>query len=168
MLFRTILMLFTIVMASSLSALPLPNGPTLLTISGAISNTNQDDVAVYDLEMLENLPQHVVATRNPWNTGTHHYRGVNPKALLEAVGATGNVLRIQALNQYITEVPIADFDRYDMVFATHMDDIPMSVRSRGPMMLVYNFDATPSLHSEIFYGRSIWQIRSIEVLTRAE
>ncbi|TPE53458.1 hypothetical protein FJM67_06535 [Maribrevibacterium harenarium] len=166
MLFRVFFLLTLFFSTPWTQALPLPDHAPILTVTGAIKITNQPGKAVFDAAMLARLEQKVVVTHNPWSTSARRYRGVTPQALLDAVGADGNVLRIKALNNYITEVPVSDFRRFDVVFATHVDGEIMSVRSKGPIMLVYNFDSSPTLQAEVYYGRSIWQITSIEVIQR--
>jgi hypothetical protein len=39
----------------------------------------------------------------------------------------------------------------------------MPVRDRGPLFAVYPFDALPELRNAVYYSRSAWQLRSIEV-----
>jgi hypothetical protein len=40
----------------------------------------------------------------------------------------------------------------------------MSVRDKGPLWVIYPYDAVPEYKSERIYARSIWQLVSIEVL----
>ena len=40
----------------------------------------------------------------------------------------------------------------------------MAVRDRGPLFVVYPFDAQPELRNAVYYSRSAWQLKSIEVL----
>ena len=37
------------------------------------------------------------------------------------------------------------------------------VREKGPMMLIYPFDAYPELHAQQYLNRSIWQLHAITV-----
>ena len=39
----------------------------------------------------------------------------------------------------------------------------MSVRDKGPLFVIYPFDEAPELNNETYYGRSAWQVKSIEV-----
>jgi hypothetical protein len=43
---------------------------------------------------------------------------------------------------------------------------PMPVRDKGPLFVIYPFDAQPELRNAIYYSRSAWQLRSIEVRDR--
>ena len=69
-----------------------------------------------------------------------------------------------ALNNYKVEIPIDDASRYAVLLATRLDGEPMSVRDKGPLLVIYPFDAHPELRSAVYYSRSAWQLRSIEVL----
>ena len=40
---------------------------------------------------------------------------------------------------------------------------PMSVRDKGPLWVVYNFDSNPEFQTEVMYSRSIWQLDRIVV-----
>lgn len=39
----------------------------------------------------------------------------------------------------------------------------LSVREKGPMMLIYPFDTYPELHAQQYLNRSIWQIHAITI-----
>jgi len=38
------------------------------------------------------------------------------------------------------------------------------VRDKGPLFMIYPFDAQPELRSAVYYSRSVWQLSEIEVL----
>ena len=44
-----------------------------------------------------------------------------------------------------------------------LDGKPMSIRDKGPLMLVYPFDLDADLYNEKYFSRSVWQIKEIEV-----
>ena len=39
----------------------------------------------------------------------------------------------------------------------------MSVRDKGPLFVVFNYDSAAELRSERYYNRSIWQLRRLQV-----
>jgi hypothetical protein len=145
-------------------ALPEPKGDVILTITGSIENTNAVGTADFDLEMLADLTNRDTSTETPWHEGTPTFSGPLGAALLDLIGATGGTLRITALNDYMVEVPVSDLHDYPVIFATHIDGMPMSVRDKGPIFLIYPFSEYPELLNEVHFGRSAWQIRSIEVI----
>jgi hypothetical protein len=51
-----------------------------------------------------------------------------------------------------------------VLLARLLDDEPMAVRDKGPLFIVYPFDAKSELRNALYYSRSAWQLKSIEVL----
>jgi len=143
-------------------ALNIPKGQIILTVSGAIEITNAPNAAVFDLDMLQALPQKTITTGTPWVKGVHTYRGFSAVDLLEQVGNKGALLQVIALNEYMTEIPLVDFAEHGAIFATHQDGHRISVRNLGPIKVVYPFDTNPVLKTEVFFSRSIWQINKIK------
>lgn len=140
-----------------------PKGPVVLTVSGKITQTNQGNTAVFDLDMLENLQQRTTRTSTPWHTGVVEFKGPLGTALLKAVGAQGTQLVVAALNDYKSRVPVNDLNKHDVIFATQIDGKPIPLRNKGPLFLMYPFDEQPELKTEMYFNRSVWQIKSVVV-----
>jgi hypothetical protein len=85
------------------------------------------------------------------------------KVLLEHVGAKGETADVMALNNYQTAIPVADFTTYPVILATKMDGEPMTVRNKGPLFIMYPFDAVPELQTELYLSRAAWQVRTITI-----
>ncbi|MCA1968878.1 unnamed protein product [Ciceribacter sp. T2.26MG-112.2] len=159
----------TFIFAALLAAAPaaeldVPKGPVILTISGAVAQPNRDGSAVFDLSMLEGLEGRRVTMETPWTQGEVEFSGPFLREVLEAAGADGSRLIIRALNGYSAELPISDARDIDTILATRLDGKIMTVRTKGPSMLVYPFDQDRALYNEKYFARSVWQIGEIEVL----
>jgi hypothetical protein len=161
-------LLFLSLLSASSYALDKPKNRVILTISGAINTTNVGQEAQFDLEMLQALPQHTITTHNPWTEGAHTYQGFSLKDLLDSLGNQGTLLQISALNQYMTEAPLQDYNVEGAILATHQDGKPMSVRKLGPIMVIYPFDTNNDFKTEVYYGRSVWQVNKINSLIITE
>lgn len=144
-------------------ALDKPAGETVLTVTGAVTQTNDGKNAVFDLTMLEALPGRKASMETPWTEGTVEFSGPLLREVLKAAGANGAHLRVKALNDYAADVPAEDAE-LDTILATQLNGKAMSVRDKGPLMLVYPFDLDKGLYNEKYFGRSVWQIKEIEVL----
>ena len=149
--------------ASTAAALEVPDDRVLLSVDGDIQTTNRGRKAVFDGQMLESLAGRTINTGTPWHDGENTFRGPLARSVLEAVGAQGESVIASALNDYAAEIPISDFERYDVILATHMNGERMTVRDRGPIFVIYPFDDNPSLHQEAIYGRSVWQVNELTV-----
>lgn len=143
-------------------ALETPTGPVILTVKGSISETNVGDTAQFDLPMLEKLTSREATMETPWTKGAATFKGPLLSAVLKAVGASGGAIKVRALNDYAADIPAEDAE-LATILATHLDGKRMSVRDKGPLMLVYPFDLDQSLYNEKYFARSVWQIKEIEV-----
>lgn len=149
--------------AAQAAGLAAPTGEVVLTVTGKIATTNAGAGATYDMAMLEALPGRATVTETPWTKGTVKFEGPLGAALLDQVGASGETLKITALNDYVVEVPAEDFRKWPVILATRKDGKAMPVRDKGPIFVIYPFDLDRSLYNEKIFSRSAWQVKSIEV-----
>lgn len=152
------------VAGASASDLQKPTGDVVLTVTGAIDNVNADKTAVFDMAMLEAAAGRSATMRTPWADGKTTFEGPFLRSILKMVGAHGKSLKITALNDYASDIPIGDATDYDTILATKLNGKHMSVRDKGPVFLVYPFDTNDELYNEKYFSRSVWQIKSIEVI----
>lgn len=158
------LALSTLLLFSGLSlALDKPIGPAVLRISGLVTQPNMQQQAVFDMAMLQALPQHSFTTQTPWYAEPVKFTGPLLPDVLAAAGAKGEGITAIALNDYRTEIPFSDALKYDLIVATLMNDQPMPVREKGPLFLVYPFDSKAELQAATFYNRSAWQLRALQI-----
>lgn len=148
---------------TSTMASEAPTGNVVLTVSGQISETNMDGSFVFDMEMLEALPQYGFVTNTPWHPEAHEFSGPLLREVLARVGAEGDTVQAIALNDYKVDIPIEDASKFDMIIARLMDGEPMSVRNKGPLFIIYPFDQQHETQSQIYYNRAIWQLKAINI-----
>ena len=143
--------------------LALPNDKVILSVSGYIEASNKDGSAEFDRAMLEALGMESFETTTPWYNGLVKFEGVRMQKLMQAVGASGKSVTAIALNDYTTDIPVADFERYGVLLAMKRDGNNMPVRDKGPLFIVYPYDSKPELKTQKFYSRSAWQVAKLEV-----
>jgi hypothetical protein len=140
-----------------------PKGEVILTINGAIAQTNSPDGATFDMEMLQALPASGFETSSNWTVGKNRFDGVPLKALLDAVGAKGGTITATALNNYSVQIPIEAIEDNAPIVAYHIDGQTFSRRDKGPLWIVFPYDAGPEYQTELVYGWSIWQLAILTV-----
>lgn len=140
-----------------------PANKPILVISGSIQNTNKDKTAEFDREMLMALGLQLVETTNPWYDGKTRFEGVHLDQLMKLVGAKGTTIRIVALNDYVTTIPLDDFKKFKVILAMKRDGNFITVREKGPLFIIYPYDSDPQLKSQTYYTRSAWQVSEIIV-----
>ena len=141
-----------------------PTGPVLLTISGAIDNPNVGDEAHFDREMLLSLGTRTLRTSTSWTDGVREFEGVLGSDIMWAVGATGTVAEATALNEYTVDIPLSDFDEYDVVFALSMDGELLTPGDRGPIWPVYPKDDHRELQNRAADKKWIYQLTSMHIV----
>lgn len=145
-------------------ALEPPAGKVLLTVTGQIAERNGPDGAQFDLALLEKLPQLSYRTRTPWYPEARKFTGVRLRDLLAVLGAPPRAsVSAEAINDYRATIPAEDWNEHDVMIAWRLDDEPMAVRDKGPLVVMYPFDAEPKLRNAVRYGRAVWQLRRLDV-----
>lgn len=162
---RLIAMLLSLMVSSQVWAgeLPKPTGKVLLTLSGNIENTNEDGKAVFDVASLEKLGMVTFQTISPWYNGRTTFTGISLQKLMDYVGAKGSLVKVTALNDYTTEIPLSDFKKYNVILAMKVNGEYMRIRDKGPLFVVYPYDSMPELNNQIFYSRSAWQVSRMSI-----
>jgi len=144
-------------------ALEPATGSPLLNVTGNIKQTNAGRVAVFDMELLEKLPQHSFETKTPWHKGPTKFTGPLLRDILAATGASGHTLLATAVNDYRVTIPMEDAQKHDVIVVRLTNGQPMALRDKGPLLIMYPFDQQPTLRSALYFSRCIWQLRGLEV-----
>ena len=143
--------------------LAMPAGKPILEISGKIRAFNDGTTARFDRAMLEALGTTSFQTSTPWYSGAVTFEGVPMTTLLNTVGAYGKQIVVTALNDYTSQIPIADFAEFGVMIALKRDGAYMPVRDKGPLFIVYPYDSHAELRQQKYYSRSAWQVAKIVV-----
>ena len=135
----------------------------ILTITGNVHKRAGADGIDFDLPALAKLPQTSFSTKTPWYAQPRKFTGVLLKDLLASVGGSGSTLRAMALNDYRVELPAEDWLQHGAMLAYLLDDKPMTVREKGPLVIIYPFDQRREVRTAVHYSRAVWQLRSLEL-----
>ncbi|TKU04158.1 oxidoreductase [Citrobacter sp. wls830] len=162
---RLFVMLLSLVVSTQLWAgeLSKPTGQVLLTVSGNIENTTEDGKATFDTASLEKLGMVSFQTTSPWYNGRTTFTGIPLQKLMDFVGAKGSVVKVTALNDYTTVIPLDDFKKYNVILALKINGKYMRIRDKGPLFIVYPYDSIPELNNQIYYSRSAWQVSRMDI-----
>jgi hypothetical protein len=144
-------------------ALDAPKGKVVLTVTGKVGAPNKEATAVFDMAMLQKLPQRTFSTQTPWDPKPTTFTGPLLRDVLAAAKATGTTLEATALNDYKITLPADDAVQFDVVLAHKMNGETIPVRTKGPLFIIYPFDSQPELKAVKYYERSIWQLKTLSV-----
>jgi hypothetical protein len=140
-----------------------PTEKPILTISGKVATTNKEGEALFDRPMLESLGMVTIETSTPWDTGKVRFEGVLLDKVMKQVGASGERVVVVALNDYSSEIPLEDFAKHNVIIALKRNGEYMPVSDKGPLFIIYPFDAKPELKRQTYYSRSVWQVAKMIV-----
>ncbi len=133
--------------------------PVILTITGPGGSPSHD----LTLADLEKLPKAEIRTTTPWHDGVQHFEGVSLQVLMESLKLNGANAQVVALNRYRTTIPTKDFSDHKPILAYRRNGAAMEVREKGPLFVIYPYDANAALKNDTYFSRSAWQVRSISV-----
>lgn len=136
-----------------------PRPSIVLTVSGV----GVKDEVRFDMAMLAALPQRSFTTHTPWYPAARKFTGPLLRDVLAAAGARGRVIEAIAINDYKVDIPIEDALGHNLIVARLLDDKPMLLRDKGPLFIIYPFDADRQLRSSLFYSRSAWQLKALRI-----
>ncbi|MEM9440668.1 MAG: molybdopterin-dependent oxidoreductase [Pseudomonadota bacterium] len=143
--------------------LPAPQGTVLLTISGHIGETNVDDRAEFDRDMLQSIGVVEFETRTPWTEGDVRFTGISVAALLERVSPSGASVRAVAANDYVANIPIAILRDGGAILAMQMDGEPLTLRNKGPLWIIFPWSDKPELDRIEIHNYAVWQLLSMQI-----
>ncbi|QLI81782.1 molybdopterin-dependent oxidoreductase [Chitinibacter fontanus] len=153
---RACVLLLGLLMAQLVSAAEASTAPTILTITGQVKSTE-----TFSLTELDKLPQKKMTVQIPWYPEPQTFEGPLLRDVLKLAGAKGKLMKLQALNDYVIEVPMGDAEKYDVIIASRLNGKTMSVREKGPLFVMYPFDRHEELRKTDYFRRCAWQLKQI-------
>ena len=153
---RVVFALLVVLLAlAPLSGPARAEGPVVLTVTGAIDNTNRgpfdpfadvlfgalqesfEKAYALSLDDLAALPQQTVEVGYPNWPGPVTVSGPSLASVLDLVGATGSEVLVQAVDGYAPAFKIDEVRAGTFVLATSRDGTPLALGGRGPVWLVF-------------------------------
>lgn len=136
-------------------------GLDLLLLDGDVNSGTP--VGLTDADLLA-LPQKEFETRTQWTNGLRRFSGPLLVDLLHRYSAGPGELQLTATNAYSVTVSRDLVTAQGPIIANRIDGEPFSLREKGPLWLVYNYDQGPAFRTEVVFAASVWQLRQITVL----
>lgn len=148
-----------LIAALLLSSVPVAAESVLLTLTGAVTD-GRVELTRADFDAMD---WHEFATSTSVTDNRPKFRGVLMRDILARAGAEGRHVRATALNDYVIDIPVEDFHRFDVLAALYMDGVPLSPRDKGPLWIVYPRDDHGVLADIRYDMRWVWQLVALHV-----
>lgn len=140
-----------------------PQGAVILTVDGAIQRQNAGQTALFDLPLLDALPQVTFSTTTIWTEGTIMFSGPALMSVLDWLQAEPGNVRASAANDYSVTLAPDTIGPDFPILATRKNGVPFGARDSGPIWLVYPYDSSAEYRSDLIYSQSVWQLTHITV-----
>jgi hypothetical protein len=147
-------------LSASIAAEAATPADTVLVIDGAIAGGKP---AAFDLAVLKSLPVTRVTTMTPWTDGENLFEGVRLRDLLARLGAQGNAVLADAVDDYAVKIPMEDIRDYDVIVAYAMNGKPLPADDKGPLWVIYPYSEYSGLQKDLYFSRSVWQLNRLTV-----
>jgi hypothetical protein len=145
--------------------IPVPQGETALTLSGAIATTNEGAELRLDLATIDQfgLVQYTVV--DPWQNRSMKFSGVLLADLLKYAGVAPSAtsLHLVALDDYQADISLEDVRKWPILLATRVDDLRPAVVDGGPTRIVFPYHAFPQIDTRVYNGQWVWSVKTIDV-----
>lgn len=162
--------------------IPTPTGHVLLTLGGAVTETNlpardaedggllgylevqHDGAAGFDAAMLDGLEQvEITITYGPeGKQRAIAFSGPLLSDVMTLAGAAGKTARPMALDGYQSEIMWESITDHQPIVATHADGAPMGIGGYGPTMIVFPVTDDADL-AQKQAGQQVWAIAYIAI-----
>ncbi len=145
-------------------AAPKPEGKVVLTVVGAISNTNSDKGLELDMAMLEGIKLTDYEGKDPW-LGNKKYTGVLISDILKFAGVSDTAVEVTTVAKDGKKVviKIADVNKFPIMLATKDNNKVIGSGLGGPVKLVFPYTSHPEvekIHSKDDWS---WYVVTLEV-----
>ena len=175
-------LLLTIATRPVWAEMPAPEGHVLLTLGGAVTETNlpardenaggllgylevvHNGAAGFDAAMLDALDQTEITIPYgpPEHVRVYTFSGPLLSDVMIMAGAEGKTAKPMALDGYQSEIPWDSISTHQPIVATHADGNPMGIGGYGPTMIVFPPTDDEDL-AQTQSGQQVWAIAYIDV-----
>ncbi len=114
-----------------------------------------------DRAALDALTQARLTTRTPWDDAPTLFEGPSGAAIAALAEGPCATVEARALNDFVMEIPFADFAENRLIVATRRAGEPMPIREKGPFWIMYDFDGATAVEFELWGSRSVWQLQTL-------
>ncbi|MBO0903156.1 hypothetical protein [Jiella sonneratiae] len=134
-----------------------PDRPILAVKRGGVT------LARFSRADLAAMPQTKIVTHTPWASEATTYEGPTVAAFLAGLGETGERFHLAALNDYLVTAERSLLTEAGAILAIRENGRFMAVANKGPVFVMFPFDADRRLQSQQYYSRAVWQLVEIDM-----
>lgn len=111
----------------------------------------------------EEYKQYEIKQNTLWTNHLTTFKGPLLSDILNDLNIKSKTLTFVAANNYKITIDTSDFYTYKIILTTHIDGKELTVRTRGPLWLMYPWGENSTLKQQSYYEKAIWQLKEITV-----
>lgn len=147
----------------SVSAIETAVAETAPLANAAVAVIGTDGTISVSVAELEAIGLKRVTTSSPWEKGELVFEGILFRDFLKVVGLDdAEAVLVRAKDNYTQIIPRKDWTDGPLLLATRQNGKPLTLRTQGPIRLVYPLLDHPEYDTEVHKRRWVWAITSIE------
>jgi len=164
--------------ASAQEACPAKGNAVVLTVAGAVSKPNRgaideatdrflvfserrfEKARSFTTDELAALGMATIRTPSAYDKQVHALTGPTLASVLDAAGAGGGTVKVQAVDRYEAELTREEMAKLNPILALCRNGKPLGLGDLGPVFLAY---PTPETPTDDDFAKMIWSAVFIEV-----
>lgn len=124
---------------------------------------NQEEYMVYIDDIDEKYIEYI-STSTPWHDDIAKYTGILIQNFLDQYeDGEFSEISISAMNGYTVDSDIRTFVNAGAMLVWLMNDAPISVHNKGPIVVIFPWSQNGSLREDIFTSLAVWHVNSIHI-----
>lgn len=143
------------------SAVPVPEGSAVLTMSGLIENRNVGPDLAFDMATLDALSSATLNVFEPFLKERVTFSGVPVRNLLTTAGSPAHAKNVvvTALDDYSISFDLGDLVDSEVLLATRQEGARMKVEDGGPIRLIFPDGSSLGENTDMW----VWSVESMAV-----
>lgn len=131
----------------------------VLDINDMVQSVNEQ----YTLQELQQLPQQEISIQLPWTDQPYTYKGPYLEDVFEHAGVEGRWLTLHGVDNYKISYSYPSIEKYKPILALQADGNLLSIRSKGPIMLILPIDQYKELNTLVYHDYMVWHLMKIDI-----
>ena len=127
------------------------------------------DTMTLSTDDLMAMDQVEVKTDNPFVDQVTTFKGPLMRSLLGDAKLDPEArIKVTALDDYSTHIPVSEVLDYDVIIAVSIDGTSLEDEPQGPYWVIYPMTDHAELQDKKFEGRLIWSLADVQLLSAGE
>jgi hypothetical protein len=155
--------LLVAICTSNAIAAQIVDQDVVLIIREQVNSVKNKHELQLTIKQLQALPQLEIKTRTRWTQGEKRFTGPLLRDVLALSVKNARHVAAIAINGYRVDIPLQDYLNIDVILALTESGKALTLRTKGPIWIIYPWSDQPELEQGVYYSRAVWQLSTLEL-----